>query len=750
MTMPHPTSTVPRTRILAPFLAALVAGAVLHANDWPEWRGPNRDGVSTETNLPAKWSPAGENVAWSLPFGGRSAPVVFGNRLYLQTTTTGDIAETQERLLSIDVDSGKVIWEKRVSQYLSDVPQHRAGWASPAVDRETGNIYMFTVSAELLCFAPDGKILWERSLPEEYGAITTHGGRTTSPIVDGNKVILNALLMGWGDLARPGNRYFAFDKKTGQTIWVSSPQARHYDTNYSTPIVADVNGAHLMIVGGTDGVFHALQAETGKPQWSLEVSKRAILNSVLYRNNTVYLTHGEENIDTTEMGMIAAIDATGSGQLTGAAVKWTTRGFLPTFASPVMDGERLYTVDNSAIVGAFDLKDGKELWKKSLGTLQKGSPVLADGKLYIGTENGKFYILKPSATGVEVLDEDLIGSASNPEPIIASPIVSDGRIYVVTSDSVEEMRGSHGHVYAIGPAKRPTRPAPPVGMPVVAPPTPNPQPPVAQVQVLPNEVLIAPGAKQAFKLRLFDAKGNFIREEPAANAKWSVDQLSGAADAGVYTAAAPGGSAGYVKATVGDATGQARVRVVPPLPWTFDFNADKTSPAWWNANAKGVIGQIDGQNVLVRPRDDTVGRRAKLMMGPVEMSGYTIESDVRGTESRRQRGDIGLINERYVLVLFGNGQKLELQPWVAADEMTVRVPFTWEKDAWYRMKLRVDNRADGTALVRGKVWKAGAAEPAAWTIQKIDKVPHTKGSPGLYADGYADMQFDNVRVYKNQ
>ena len=110
--------------------------------------------------------------------------------------------------------------------------------------------------------------------------------------------------------------------------------------------------------------------------------------------------------------MVAAMDATGSGVLTGAAIKWVTHGFLPTFASPVMDRERLYTVDNSAILGAFDLKTGKELWTKTLGTLQKGSPVLADGKLYVGTENGKFYILRPTATGAEVLDEDLIGTAA--------------------------------------------------------------------------------------------------------------------------------------------------------------------------------------------------------------------------------------------------------------------------------------------------------------------------------------------------
>jgi outer membrane protein assembly factor BamB len=264
-------------------LAIVVGLVAVDANDWPEWRGPNRNGVSTETNLPASWSPSGENLAWSLPIGGRSTPVVFGSRLYLQTGTDGDISRTQERLVAIDVDSGKVVWEHRFNIYLSDVPQHRVGWASPAVDPQTGNIYVFTVGAELTALAPDGTVVWARSLPEEYGAITTHGGRTTSPIIDGDKLVLNALLMGWGDLGRPGNRYFAFDKRTGHTIWVSAPQTTHYDTNYSSPIVATVDNQRLLIVGGTDGRFHALQANTGKPVWNLEVSKRAILNSALHQ-----------------------------------------------------------------------------------------------------------------------------------------------------------------------------------------------------------------------------------------------------------------------------------------------------------------------------------------------------------------------------------------------------------------------------------------------------------------------------------
>ena len=273
------------------------------------------------------------------------------------------------------------------------------------------------------------------------------------------------------------------------------------------------------------------------------------------------------------------------------------------------------------------------------------------------------------------------------------------------------------------------------------------------MQVFPYESLLAPGQTATLKARLFDAKGNFIRDEPAA--QWTVEQLSGAVDAkGTYTAATTGSTAGVVKATVGALSGTARVRVIEPLPWAWDFEsaAAEAPPTWWTG-APGKVFQrtVEGVGkVLMRPRDETVGRRAKVFFGAPTLTGYTVEADVRGREQRRQRGDVGLINERYGLVLFGNGQKLELHPWQAADEMTVRVPFTWDADQWYRLKLRVDHLADGTARVRGKVWPAAETEPAAWTIEKIDKIPHRMGSPGIYADGISDVYFDNLKVYKSQ
>jgi outer membrane protein assembly factor BamB len=706
------------------------------AGDWPEWRGPARDGISAENKLPEKWSPAGENLAWKAPYGGRSGPVVFGDRVYLNDTAgIGDAA--QERLLALDANTGKLIWEQRFNVFLSDVPPHRTGWASPSVDPETGNIYVLGVGALLSAITPAGKQLWHRSLTEEYGFVTTHGGRTVSPIIEGDLVILNGLNVGWGDLGRGGNRWFAFDKATGQTVWVSSPQKRHYDTNLSPGVVATIDGTRMLIVGGSDGAYYCMKAATGEPVWRYEISKRAVLTGAVMKDATAIVTHSEENLDTSEMGMTAAVDATAKGELGKTNVKWFIHGFQGGFSSPVLDGDRLYQVDNGAVLAAFDASSGKKLWDKVLGTIQKGSPVFADGKLYVGTENGRFYILRPSASGVEILDEDWLGSETNPEPITGSPAVSGGRVFVTSFEAT----------YALGKAAPKALPAK-LRKPGPAQNTAVGEP--AYVQVRPYEVLLKPGEKVQFKARLFDTHGRLVRESAAT---WALDQLGGAISAdGTYAAAATA-DAGYVKATVNGLTGTGRLRVLPPLPWSADFDQStgEAPPKYWiNAANKFFVRELEGNKVLVRVPDATPQRRTRLFIGPGTLSNYMLEADVRSTERRRQLCDVGVIVQRYCLMLFGNSQKLELQPWQAAAERTVSVPFTWKPDTWYRMKLRVENQPGATTKVQGKVWPRGETEPQAWTVEKVDAIGHREGAPGLYADPSSEIYFDNLKVTANQ
>ena len=139
------------------FLLLVLFAVPALANDWAEWRGPARDGISLEKGLPAKWSPTGDNAAWKAPYGGRSAPIVVGNHLYLQNTA-GKGEQEQERVMCFNADTGKLIWEHRFNVYLSDVPPHRVGWASPVGDPQTGNVYVFGVGGTLLGFNKDGSL----------------------------------------------------------------------------------------------------------------------------------------------------------------------------------------------------------------------------------------------------------------------------------------------------------------------------------------------------------------------------------------------------------------------------------------------------------------------------------------------------------------------------------------------------------------------------------------------------------------
>ena len=200
--------------LLLSFLVLAPAAAFLSGADWPEWRGPARTGVSTETGLPSSWSPAGENLAWKVPFGGRSSPVVFGDRLYLQNTS-GYGANMQERLMAVNADTGTLLWEHKYNLFTSDVPPHRIAWASPAVDPATGNVFAFSGNGLLMSLSPAGKLLWERSLAEEFGMWTTHGGRVSSPVIDGDQLIVSGLTFLWGQQAGGAHRFISFDKSNG-------------------------------------------------------------------------------------------------------------------------------------------------------------------------------------------------------------------------------------------------------------------------------------------------------------------------------------------------------------------------------------------------------------------------------------------------------------------------------------------------------------------------------------------------------
>ena len=209
--------------------------------------------------------------------------------------------------MALDADTGKVVWEYKFNIFQSDVPPHRVGWASPAADPETGNIYALERRrARSIALSKDGKLLWERSIGEEFAAFTTHGGRTMSPLVDGDLVIVSAAISSWGTQANRAHRFIALDKRTGDIVCVAKPGGRPYDTAYAAPLIATINGMRLLIAGTRRRRGPRHQAADRRE--GLELRRRQARDQHRrrrQRQRRVIVSHGDENLDTSELGMIA-------------------------------------------------------------------------------------------------------------------------------------------------------------------------------------------------------------------------------------------------------------------------------------------------------------------------------------------------------------------------------------------------------------------------------------------------------------
>jgi len=174
----------------------------------------------------------------------------------------------------------------------------------------------------------------------------------------------------------------------------------------------------------------------------------------------------------------------------------------------------------------------------------------------------------------------------------------------------------------------------------------------------------------------------------------------------------------------------------PPLPWI-------------GARFKFEIREKDGSKVLAKTIENKFFQRATVFMGAPDAKNYTIEADVMSEGNRRKMSEVGLINQRYAIVLKGNEQKMEVNS--NLERLRVSEDFKWQPNVWYRLKARVDAGPDGTGVVRAKAWKKGEPEPEKWTMEVAHKTAHQSGSPGLFGFSPQEMRvfIDNITVTAN-
>lgn len=551
--------------------------------DWPYWRGPEMNGISREKNLPAKWSQrggAGSNLLWqSKELGGRSTPIVMNGRLYSITRDQPQTKREGEKVICADAATGKILWEHRFNVYQSDVPDTRVGWSSVVGDPETGDVFALGVCGYFVCLDGEkGSVKWTHSLSEEYGLLSTYGGRTNFPVVHGNLVIISAIIIGWGDMAKPAHRFIGFDKRNGQAVWFQGTRVLPFDTTYSAPVFTTIDGQAAMIFGSGDGGLHAFQPQTGKKIWSYEISpKRGINTTPLVMDGRVYCGHSEENPltnpdDSPTMGALLAVDLK-----TGKEI-WRHNQWFVGKAAPLAVKGRLYGAENGGNLRIVDAKTGKLVTTFRLGGPMHGSPIYADGKIYIGTTNGRWWVLEPTSSGVKVLDRQRLRNGA----MYGSPIVSHGRIYIPTVASM----------YCIGlkdkkPAADP-RPAPPKEAELSEDMKP------AHLQLVPVESLLRPGQFQQFHARLYNSRGQYLGMAEAGDVKYAIDGVGKIDQDGKYTSpdeSEPGGkqaSAISVTVTANGLKGTARVRLIPDLPWNVDFNNGEIPITWVGARYRHI------------------------------------------------------------------------------------------------------------------------------------------------------------------
>ncbi len=332
-------------------------------------RGPAQNGWSPERDLPSKFvlkkDDPDYNLVWTAPYGGLTAPIIQNGRVYI-IDHCGEGQGVQERVACFDEKDGHVIGEQKFNVFLTDVVRVRVGWTTLSGDPETGNIYAHATSGMFYCFDKDlKKILWSHSLTEEYGRVSGYGGRLTSPIVDGDLVIVSMLNGSWGEMAIGGNRFVAFNKRTGDVVWWSGTGIRVSDTYSSTPVIAVINGERLVVSGGFAGIY-AFRVRDGVKVWGYEICHEAVNLTPVVVGNLVYIGHGEENGNGTQGG-VYCFDASevkdGKPKLV-----WRVDGIKAKFGSPVVHDGLVYVPNDVGALYCLDAKTGDQKWVYQYGT----------------------------------------------------------------------------------------------------------------------------------------------------------------------------------------------------------------------------------------------------------------------------------------------------------------------------------------------------------------------------------------------
>jgi len=430
---------------------AAVGSPALNANTdhWPEWRGPYRNGMA-RGDAPTTWSDT-KNIKWKTEIPGRgfSTPVIWGDRVFLTTAVqtgkspeptptptpspvaapgqspnegrrrggpgggAGGLIEHKFLLLSLDRKTGKVIWQKTARVATPHEGYHRTygSFASNSPITDGKYLYASFGSRGIYCYDLNGKLIWEKDLGVQM-RMRLQFGEGAAPALDKDRIYLTYDHEG-------GSFFVALDKRTGKEVWRAE---RDEPSSWSTPLVIEHAGRRQVIVSATRKV-RSYDVDSGKLIWECEGLGSNVIPAPVYQDGVVFVMSGHRD------PKLMAIRLGKEGDLSGTdAVLWShTRGISYTL-SPVLHEDKLYVVTDSGQVSSFNVTTGEPYYHQvrlPRAYNFKASPVGANGKLYLASEEGEVIILK--------LGEKFEVVATNTledQMFIASPVIADGQLFL--------------------------------------------------------------------------------------------------------------------------------------------------------------------------------------------------------------------------------------------------------------------------------------------------------------------------------
>ena len=412
---------------LAVLLSVFILGVSnIQAEHWPQWRGPLLNGISTEKNLPVRWSTT-ENITWKLAMPERSGatPIVWGDHVFLNVGEGASLA-----LWAVDRGTGAVRWKRPLGDGNRRMMKQQMSSPSPVTDGRS--VWVITGTGVLKSFDFAGKELWARDIQADYGRFGLQWGYASSPLLFEDALYVQVL---HGMHTDDPSYLLRIDKATGKTVWrVLRPTNARFESPdaYTTPaLLRHGNSTEIVITGGDVVTGH--DPATGKELWRADGLNPN--NNGAFRIVASPVVHGDLLFAPSRERPLLALKPGGRGDVTASHVLWSFNNG-PDVPTPVTDGTYLYSINDRGILYVLDAKTGKTVYgpQRLRNATYSGSAVLADGKIYITDEDGVTTVIRTGPKFELLAENDL------QDYTLSSPAVSDGQIFVRTAS----------FIYAIG------------------------------------------------------------------------------------------------------------------------------------------------------------------------------------------------------------------------------------------------------------------------------------------------------------